>query len=312
MVFIYLWHSYSHFISREQNLMFLSLFPNITGITWCQKSPFPEVVGMFGRAEKSNSWIFQILVLTATATKSTKERILHTLQLSLNDMKLVEQSPNRPNLRYDVKYLDTNEPIEVAFSALITELNIVGTEVPRTLIYCQTRKQCSVLFRAFEVFLGTNIFNGSKSPKNRIVEMYHAGTPKTVKDHIVKNMATEIGHLRVLISTIAFGLGIDCKKVRRVIHFGPSKSIEMYVQECGRAGRDGLPSTSVFLYNGVLSSHCDNDMKQYIQVEGCRRKWLMGHFGCNGEQTSGALALHACCDMCAIKCSCGGDHCTTS
>ena len=211
-----------------------------------------------------------------------------------------------------MKYFDKNEPIEVAFSALITELNTVGTEVPRTLIYGQTRKQFSVLFRTFEVFFCTNIINGSKSPKNRIVEMYHAGTPKTIKDHIVKNMTTENGHLRVLISTIAFGLGIDCKKVRRVIHFGPSKSIEMYVQECGRAGRDGLPSTCVFLYNGLLSSHCENDMKQYIQVEGCRRKWLMGHFGCNAEQTSGALALHAFCDMCAIKCSCGGDQCTTS
>jgi superfamily II DNA/RNA helicase len=55
--------------------------------------------------------------------------------------------------------------------------------------------------------------------------MYHAGKPDQMKMHIL-----------VLISTIAFGMGIDCKSVRRVIHFGPSKNLESYVQESGRAG----------------------------------------------------------------------------
>ena len=59
-------------------------------------------------------------------------------------------------------------------------------------------------------------------------------------------------HLQVLIATIAFGMGVNCKGVRRVIHFGPSKNIEQYVQESGRAGRDGEDSTCIILYNGLL------------------------------------------------------------
>lgn len=100
-------------------------------------------------------------------------------------------------------------------------------------------------------------------------------------------MATLESHMRVLICTIAFGMGVNCKGVRKVIHFGPSKSVEMYVQECGRAGRDGLPSTCILLYNGLLSYLCDNDMKQYLQLDGCRRKWLMSHFGCEVDHSYG-------------------------
>ena len=50
----------------------------------------------------------------------------------------------------------------------------------------------------------------------------------------------------MVICTIAFGMGIDCVYVRQVIHWGPSSDIESYVQECGRAGRNGLPSNAVY------------------------------------------------------------------
>ena len=43
------------------------------------------------------------------------------------------------------------------------------------------------------------------------------------------------GHIRVPACTVAFGMGVDCKGVHRIIHFGPSKNVECYVQECGRA-----------------------------------------------------------------------------
>ena len=60
-----------------------------------------------------------MIVLTATATKTTKQEILQTLHLSENDLEMIEQSPDRPNLFYTSSYLDNYEDIEETFSSLI-------------------------------------------------------------------------------------------------------------------------------------------------------------------------------------------------
>ena len=111
------------------------------------------------------------MILTATATKSTKQQILHTLQLSIADMKIIERTPHRANLSYVAHYLDRNEPVETAFSSLISKVVSKKDTTARTIIYCQTRKQYSILFRMFEFFLGKYMFIGKCLPQNRIVEM---------------------------------------------------------------------------------------------------------------------------------------------
>jgi superfamily II DNA/RNA helicase len=138
--------------------------------------------------------------------------------------------------------------------------------------------------------------------------MYHAGTPKAVKQHISKNLSSDEGHIRILIATIAFGMGIDCKQVNRIIHFGPSKNIECYIQESGRAGREGSQSECILLFNGLLSSHCSQDVKDLLHAEsGCRRELIMKTFGFT--PAVGIKYKHTCCDKCAEKCSCGEEDC---
>ena len=186
-----------------------------------RKFPIRKWYGCLGELRALFPKECQLLVLTATATKTTKQQILQTLHLSEGEMKVIEQSPGRPNLFYVTSYLDKNEDIESAFSSLIFEVKEVDAKTPRTLIYCQTRKQCAVLYRIFEMYLGRHMYHTDVSPRNSIVEMYHAGTPVSVKDHILMSMATEDGHVRILICTVTFGMGVNCGSVRRVIHFGP-------------------------------------------------------------------------------------------
>lgn len=95
-------------------------------------------------------------------------------------------------------------------------------------------------------------------------ECYHAGMSAAQRRRVQKRFMT--GQVRVVVATVAFGMGLDKSDVRAIIHYDLPRSFESYVQEIGRAGRDGLPShchvfldpqvsLSVVLYVRIASNH---------------------------------------------------------
>lgn len=96
---------------------------------------------------------------------------------------------------------------------------------------------------------------------------------------------------------MAFGMGVTCQGVNRVIHFGAAQNLECYIQECG-SGRNGQPSVCLLLYNGLLAAHCNMDIKEYTMSNECGRLFIYKHFPGNKSNT---VLGQSCCDICEIN-----------
>lgn len=120
-------------------------------------------------------------------------------------------------------------------------------------------------------FLGTRFTSPHGAPDLpmfRLVDM--SLTEQEVKDTIVHYFSTE-SVLRVVVATIAFGMGIDCCNVRQVIHYGFPSDVESYVQETGRAGRNGLPAIATLVRKSKSGGgKQDKDIVEYASnVSSC-------------------------------------------
>ena len=102
-----------------------------------------------------------------------------------------------------------------------------------------------------------------------VLEMLHSCTPNQNEEAILDAFQKEDSPVRILVATIPFGMGVSCKDVYCTIHFGPSKHIEAYIQETGRAGRDGKQSEAYVIDKGLFLNHVDKDMKNYLETSDC-------------------------------------------
>ena len=164
------------------------------------------------------------LALTATATPQVLREI--QLKLNLNNPVLFQKSFRRTNIKI------ISDKISDKYQRV---LNLLKYNNSSGIIYVRSRKEAEELTR----FLQRNQISN--------VDFFHAGLPVKEKNQKQTNWINS--NNQVLISTNAFGMGIDKDNVRFVIHFSPSPSIENYYQEIGRAGRDGLESHAFLLWN---------------------------------------------------------------
>lgn len=163
----------------------------------------------------------------------------------MRDPHLIVESPNKGNISYVVQYMKKNANLAQYFAWIAQEVLAHAREATRTIIYCQSIKQCAVIYSTIKSLLGENIHAKSENrdPYKVVIEMLHSCTPASFKENIWQSFQKELGYIRILMAPIAFGLGVDCKEVYRTIHFGPAKNEDCYMQESGRAGRDAKHST---------------------------------------------------------------------
>ncbi len=213
-----------------------------------------------------------VIALTATADKLTRKDILEKLEL--NNPAVFVSSFNRANIRYTVE--GKRNSTEKLFEFLEQRKDESG------IVYCLSRASTERLAEDL-------------SEEGFQALPYHAGLDKEVRARHQELFLRD--EVKIIVATVAFGMGIDKSNVRYVVHMDLPKNIEGYYQETGRAGRDGLDSEALLFY-----SYADvTKMKRFVEVEGnteqteiylkkldrmaeygdlitCRRKYLLNYF----------------------------------
>ncbi|MDX8387176.1 MAG: DNA helicase RecQ [Ghiorsea sp.] len=227
-----------------------------------------------------------MIALTATADVHTRDDIVK--RLSMKRAKRYVSSFDRPNIRYLIA--EKRQPLTQVLQFLDDWKDASG------IIYCLSRKRVEEM----AVNLQRHGIRASA---------YHAGMPGRTREKVQDDFLRD--RVKVIVATIAFGMGVDKPNVRFVIHHDLPKSMESYYQETGRAGRDGMESEAMLLYGSGdvnlvrrLIENVDNPDQRRVEVHKlnsmislaesltCRRKVLLGYFNEYLEDDCGN------CDVC--------------
>lgn len=210
--------------------------------------------------------------LTGSATPATRQEILDVLRVP--GAEVVVTSFDRPNLAFLVERVRDDRERFATIRALV--LDTEGAAI----VYTPTRRLAEVVTRAL-------------LRRSVRAAPYHAGLTDDVRRKVL--LAFLRDRVRVVVATTAFGMGIDKPDVRRVLHWGPSRTLEGYYQEAGRAGRDGRRAECLLLWrrDDFAFGTVTPEMRRYVETRRCRRRVLLEYFGERLTRCSG-------CDVCGL------------
>lgn len=195
--------------------------------------PDYRYIGRFIREYSAGMDPAPVLCLTATAKPEVVTEIREHFRERVGlDLALLDGGAVRTNLSFEIQATNRSQKLSDLVDVIETHLPQEG--VSGAIIYCATRKTTE---RVADFLISRGVS----------AERFHAGLTADEKAGIQERF--RVGDLRVIAATNAFGMGIDKPDVRLVVHFDIPGSLENYLQEAGRAGRDRQHATCVLLFN---------------------------------------------------------------
>ena len=168
-----------------------------------------------------------VLALTATATKNVRDEIIETL--NLKHVQKYINSVNRENIAIQIEKVESENEKMNKLSDYLNQLTGPG------IVYCGTRVKCEEISRTIREKLNCKVafYHGGMEHEQRIL----------IQQQFIQNQ------IDIIVCTSAFGMGINKPNVRFVIHYQYPSNIENYLQEIGRAGRDGNESIAILFFS---------------------------------------------------------------
>lgn len=245
---------------------------------------------------------------TATCSPLIKHKILDILHLREEEVKTIAVLPDRPNifLRFVEKHASD---MEDALDWYLQELKDKKGECRKAVIYCRNLRTTGRGYGMLMYQLHKK-YHLTKAEVSTLISEYHAELFDAERQRITEEFRKNDSSIRCLLSTVAFGMGIDIPDIKFVIHWGESQTVVQYWQEVGRCGRDQSASVAELCHIGQQLYRCDESVKDLIkQVKNgnCIRKAVLDKLKLpemKERDISEDICVLQCCSSCSIKCCC--------
>ncbi|WP_160721410.1 RecQ family ATP-dependent DNA helicase [Bacillus sp. USDA818B3_A] len=217
------------------------------------------------------------LALTATATKKVREDIITSLGIKDEQIKKIESTIDRPNIAFHFEKLTHYHEKQDRVIELVSQLQKPG------IIYFSSKKAADQMASLLSEkgICQAMAYHGGLDPNSRVL----------IQQQFIHNQ------LDVVCATSAFGMGINKENIRFIIHYHLPMQIESYLQEIGRAGRDGLPSLAISLYapgdEQLPFQLAESELPSELQID-----WLFTNLSGQYKLKDGKMELNQ--ELCSL------------
>ena len=152
-------------------------------------------------------------------------------------------------------------------------------------------------------------FGSMQVPENRLLAQFHSPQTKEMKNEILNQLSSPQSIIRVVFATVALGMGVDIRSIRRIVHITPPHSIQAYFQETGRAGRDGQQAFAVLFYNSRDIAKKKPRMQETVRdvcqsKSECLRSFSLTLMDTDKKYFKPVSPKHLCCSVCKLVYHC--------